>query len=59
MTDTIATILRNSPRISHTTLGYLAPLLDDGEEVTEAPLPLTEIALLICNCPSYSYAHRH
>lgn len=55
---TPAEILLASPRISHTTLGYLAPLLDT-EEVTEAPLPLTDIGLLICNCPSYSFQHRH
>lgn len=58
MTSDIAQILRDSPRISGATLGYLAPLLD-SEEVTEAPLPLTDIGLLICNCPSYSFQHRH
>lgn len=56
---TPAEILRISPRISHRTLGYIAPLLDGPGEDEEVPLPLTETALLICNCPSYATAHRH
>lgn len=53
---TVADLLRQSPRITHETLGYIAPLLDSGEDEEVPPTPT---ALLICNCPSYSYQHRH
>jgi hypothetical protein len=57
MPDQVADFLRNSPRITHETLGYLAATLDAPQE-TDEEVPL-QTALLICNCPSYAFQHRH